>query len=236
MTLSFFQNLPLLFRHWRLQQRIGYRFKDITLLDVALTHASMEVANNERLEFLGDAVLDLVVSEILFKKYAEVDEGTLTQMKIMSVNNAHLLSVALNLGITDVLEMGKGLYQSESRGTKMFADAVEALIGAIYLDGGLRPAHKFIDKYVMQTLPTLQETKVHPKTALQNWLKKQGFEYPEYSVTQDATQSGDSLWYVKCTIKNLAITRTGRAETRKAAETEAAIEILGALGVMSNGS
>ena len=224
-----------LFRHWGLQARIGYRFKDVRRLDQALTHASLDRENNERLEFLGDAVLELVVSEHLYRQYRDVDEGTLTQLKIMSVNNVHLKSVALNLGLEDHLNVGKGLEKVEYRGEKMYADAVEAVIGAIYIDGGLRRARRFIDKYVIQTLPTLEETKVHPKTALQNWVKKQGFDYPVYEVVQDPHRAGGTDWLAKCTIKRLAITRTGSHTTRKGAETDAAVKILDALGVYANG-
>ena len=235
MRLNLYDAIRGIFRHWGLQSRIGYRFKDIRRLDQALTHASLNRANNERLEFLGDAVLELVVSEHLFRQYEDVDEGTLTQLKIMSVNNVHLKSVALNLGMEDHLNVGKGLANVENRGEKMYADAVEAVIGAIYIDGGLRPARKFIDKYVIQTLPTLAETKMHPKTALQNWVKKQGFDYPEYDVVQDPQKSGSSHWLAKCSIKRLAITRTGTDTTRKGAETAAAMEILNALGVLTDG-
>ena len=236
MKLRLYDAIFGLFRHWRLQTRIGYRFKDLTRLDEALTHASVDRVNNERLEFLGDSVLELIVSEYLFRQYPDIDEGTLTQLKIMSVNNVHLQSVALNLGLDEQLFIGKGLYNVENRGVKMYADVVEALIGAIYIDGGLRPARKFIDKYVIQTLPTLEETQMHPKTALQNWVSKQGMEYPEYDVVQDPHRSGGPNWHVKCSIKRLAITRTAAARSRKAAETEAARQILDSLGIMANGA
>ncbi len=236
MKLRLYDAILGIFRHWRLQTRIGYRFKDLTRLDEALTHASVDRINNERLEFLGDSVLELIVSEYLFRQYPDIDEGTLTQLKIMSVNNVHLQSVALNLGLDEQLFIGKGLYNVENRGVKMYADVVEALIGAIYIDGGLRPARKFIDKYVIQTLPTLEETQMHPKTALQNWVSKQGMEYPEYDVVQDPQRSGGMNWHVKCTIKRLAITRTAAAKSRKAAETEAARQILDSLGIMANGA
>ena len=236
MKLKLYDAIFGIFRHWRLQTRIGYRFKDLTRLDEALTHASVDRINNERLEFLGDSVLELIVSEYLFRQYPDIDEGTLTQLKIMSVNNVHLQSVALNLGLDEQLFIGKGLYNVENRGVKMYADVVEALIGAIYIDGGLRPARKFIDKFVIQTLPTLEETQMHPKTALQNWVSKQGMEYPEYDVVQDPHRSGGSNWQVKCTIKRLAITRTASARSRKAAETEAARQILDSLGIMANGA
>ena len=235
MSLRLYDAIFGLFRHWRLQTRIGYRFKDLTRLDEALTHASVDRVNNERLEFLGDSVLELIVSEYLYRQYPDIDEGTLTQLKIMSVNNVHLQSVALNLGLDEQLFIGKGLYNVENRGVKMYADVVEALIGAIYIDGGLRPARKFIDKYVIQTLPTLEETQMHPKTALQNWVSKQGMEYPDYDVVQDPQKSGGTNWHVKCTIKRLAITRTAAARSRKAAETEAARQILDSLGIMANG-
>lgn len=236
MKLNLYDSILGLFRHWGLQTRIGYRFKDLTQLDEALTHASVDRVNNERLEFLGDSVLELVVSEYLYRQYPDIDEGTLTQLKIMSVNNVHLQSVALNLGLDEQLFIGKGLYKVENRGVKMYADAVEALIGAIYIDGGLRPASKFIDKYVIQTLPTLEETQMHPKTALQNWVSKQGMEYPEYDVVQDPKRSGSTNWHVKCSIKRLAITRTASARSRKAAEAAAARQILDSLGIMANGA
>lgn len=236
MKLNLHDSIFGIFRHWRLQTRIGYRFKDLTRLDEALTHASVDRVNNERLEFLGDSVLELIVSEYLYRQYPDIDEGTLTQLKIMSVNNVHLQSVALNLGLDEQLFIGKGLYNVENRGVKMYADVVEALIGAIYIDGGLRPARKFIDKFVIQTLPTLEETQMHPKTALQNWVSKQGMEYPEYDVVQDPQRSGGSKWHVKCSIKRLAITRTAAARSRKAAEAEAARQILDSLGIMANGA
>ncbi len=236
MKLNLLGAIQALFKYWGLQSRIGYRFIDISRLQEALTHASLDRVNNERLEFLGDAVLDLVVSEFLYRQYPDVDEGTLTLLKIMSVNNVHLKSVALNLGLNDHLQISKGLYNVKDRGDKMYADAVEALIGAIFIDGGLRAARRFVDRCVIQTLPTLEETKMHPKTALQNWVKKQGMDYPDYDIVRDPQRSGGTDWHVKCTIRRLAISRTASAHSRKAAEAAAARQILDALGVVPNGA
>ena len=222
-------------RYWGLQRRIGYRFKDIKTLNTALTHPSLDRVNNQRLEFLGDAVLELVVSEFLFKEYPQVNEGTLTQLKIMSVNNVHLKSVAIHLQLEEYLLVGHGLNPNVNKHDKIHADAVEAVIGAIYIDGGLRPARRFVNKYVLQTLPTLEETQMHPKTALQNWARKQGFAYPEYEVVVEPHTQGAIEWTVKCSLKQLAIYRSAKARSRKEAERLAAEQILFDLGVYSNG-
>ena len=218
--------------YWPLQRRLGYFFKRISYLDRALTHPSHGPFNNQRLEYLGDSVLELIVSENLYQSYPDVNEGTLTKLKVMSVNNNHLRSVALNLDISNFLRLGHGTV-AKSQSEKMHADAVESVIGAIYLDGGHRHAERFVKRFVLETLPTLEETQQHPKTALANWASKQGFPYPTYETIESPKAPVHLHWTIKCTLDKLAITRIVTRKSRKEAEKLAAEEILYALGVYS---
>lgn len=221
----------------RLQHRIGYRFKDIRLFEQAMTHASADGESNERLEFLGDSVLGLIMSEMLYEQHPDVSEGTLTQLRIMSVNNSHLQEVAYELGLDDELKLGKGLAMSSERGVKMYADAVEALIGAIYKDGGFKPARKFVERHVRLTIPKFEERDLHPKTALSQWTQQHQEDFPRYEVIQDPNRRGTSHWLVKCSLERYSLTRTGASRrSRRAAETEAARQVLEALDVMTNGN
>ena len=134
-----------------LQQRLGYQFSDILLLDAALTHTSYVKGDgkankhNERLEFLGDAVLELCVSDYLFRNYAKLNEGVMTRARAASVCEAALHKVALELGLGECLRLSRGEEHSGGRSKpSILADAVEAVLGAIYLDGGLEPARAFV--------------------------------------------------------------------------------------------
>lgn len=237
MKLSLYDALVSFLHQNRIQHRIGYRFKDIRLFKLAMTHGSTGGDSNERLEFLGDSVLGLVMAEMLYKQYPDVSEGTLTQLRIMSVNNTHLQGVAEELGLDDELKIGKGLAMSSDRGVKMYADAVEALIGAIYMDGGFKPARKFVEKHVKLTIPKFEEKDLHPKTALSHWAQQNHEEFPIYEVVQDPATKNGSHWVVKCSLERYSLTRTGASRrSRRAAETEAARQILQTLDVMSNGN
>lgn len=223
--------------HWRyftFQNRIGYRFKKVKLLDQSLSHPSYSPLNNQRLEFLGDAVLELLVAEHLYRELPDINEGTLTSLKIMSVNNMHLKGVALKLQIHKYLQVGSGLKLQPERHDKLQADAVEALIGAIFIDGGLKPARRFVNRFVLQSLPRYEESDLHPKTALQNWLSKQGHDYPEYEVLSSPENGGDNVWSVKCSVKHMALTRTAKGNSRKEAETKAATLILNNLTAIND--
>ena len=221
-------------RYLPLQKRIRYYFKRVALLDQALTHPSFGSTNNQRLEFLGDAVLELIVADYLHSRYPEVNEGTLTKLKIMSVNNNHLRSVAMNLKVAGSLKLGSGT-KPKTPHEKMHADAVEAIIGAIYVDSGMRNARRFVNRFVLATLPSLEETQMHPKTALANWASKQGFPYPIYETIKEPKAPNHMDWTIKCSLQQLAITRMVTDRSRKEAEKQAAEEILFALGVYNEG-
>lgn len=237
MTLRLYDALVSYIHQSRIQHRIGYRFKNIQLFKQAMTHGSADGESNERLEFLGDSVLGLIMAEMLYKQYPNVSEGTLTQLRIMSVNNAHLQKVAADLGLDEELMISKGLAMSSDRGVKMYADAVEALIGAIYMDGGFKPARKFVEKHVKLSIPKFEDRDIHPKTALSHWTQQHQEEFPIYEVIQDPTMKSGSHWLVKCSLERYSLTRTGVSRrSRREAETEAARQILQALDVMSNGN
>src|SRR5436309_3073560 len=157
-----------------LQQRTGYRFKDPALLTRALTHRSSGTDHNERLEFLGDAVLSLVISSLLYQRFGGSDEGDLTRVRAHLVREDSLHRMALQLGLPDILRLGEG----EARGggarrATILADALEALIGATFLDGGFEAASAVVQALFGEIIETtdLASWSKDPKTALQEWLQ-----------------------------------------------------------------
>src|SRR3954469_3328277 len=168
-----------------LQQRIGHRFSDARLLNRALTHRSSGADHNERLEFLGDAVLSLVISGLLFERFSGSDEGDLTRVRAHLVREDSLHRVALSLGLPDVLRLSEG----ETRGggalrPSILADAVEALIGAIFLDGGFEPASAAVRRLFGEVISATEAdawTK-DAKTELQEWLQARRLQVPVYRI------------------------------------------------------
>lgn len=197
----------------RLEQVIGYRFCDPARLDLALTHSSVAYEqqqehaakndalrsdgkkdDNEQLEFLGDAVLGLAVTEHLFRAYPEFAEGTLTRLRAQFVSRQHLWHVAQQMGLGEFLSLGKGEERSGGRRkAAILANAVEALIAAIYLDGGLEPAVRIIDRWLLRdrldslaaAIRSGEDVGDH-KSALQEYFQAQGLGQPRYVVTSEA--------------------------------------------------
>lgn len=225
-------------RYWGLQRHIKYRFTHRKLLKQAFTHPSLRAENNQRLEFLGDAVLGVVVSEVLFDQFPTLNEGALTQLKIRSVNNENLREVAVDLGLEDYLLVGPGLTNGTHRPEKMYADAVEALIGAIFKDGGFRPAKRFIERFVVRRLDSISSSALdqNPKTQLGNWTAKQGFGYPSYHVVTNTGSANAPNWKVKCSLEEPKVSATAFASSIKQAEALAAGKILKTLGVAADGA
>ena len=169
----------------KFQLKIGYQFNNIDLLIVSLTHRSKGAEHNERLEFLGDSILNFVIAENIYLQYPEASEGELTRMRSAIVCGSSLCDIATKLEIGDLIILGLGELSSGGRArSSILSDSVEALIGAIFLDGGIVFAKKFILEWFKNSLRSV-DTKSHlkdPKTNLQEFSQRLGICLPEYRV------------------------------------------------------
>lgn len=216
----------------RLQDRLGYAFKDPGLLDQALTHRSCGARNNERLEFLGDAVLDFVVAELLYQGEPDAHEGRLTRLRAHLVRRETLAAIARDLGLGDVLRLGPGELKSAGRGRdSILADAFEAIVGAIYLDAGISPCREVLDTlYRDRFTRAAQETGLKDaKTRLQEALQGRGRALPEYTVVNLEGAPHDQSFTVACQVDGIANPVTGFGASRRKAEQDAARKALEAL-------
>ena len=216
----------------RLQAAIGYRFSDARLLLQALTHRSVGTHNNERLEFLGDAVLNAAVSAELFARHGGYEEGDLTRMRASLVNQEALAALALEIGLGEHLQLGPGeLKSGGQRRASILADALEALIGAIYLDGGFDATRIVILQLFAARLqtPASPETLKDPKTQLQEWLQARNLRLPVYAVEVVTGEAHRQLFRVSCEVQALGVRAEGEAGSRRSAEQEAARHALGLL-------
>jgi ribonuclease-3 len=212
-----------------LQQRLGHRFAQPRLLVCALTHRSFGADHNERLEFLGDAVLNLAISGLLYERFSGSDEGDLTRVRAHLVREESLHRAALQLGLPDVMRMSEG----EARGggaqrPSILADAVEALIGATYLDGGWEPAQHIVRRLygeVIQATDADSWSK-DAKTELQEWLQARRLPVPAYRIAATRGQAHAQTFEVECAVAALDLTERGEGRSRRAAEQEAARRML----------
>jgi ribonuclease-3 len=214
------------------ESRLGYRFRDPTLLDAALTHRSAGKANYERLEFLGDAVLTLAVAVLLFDVHPEADEGELTRYRASLVSGRSLADLATELGLGVQLRLGGGELKSGGfRRDSILADALEALFGAVYLDGGFDAAQGVIGRLYagrVATLPVAGDLK-DAKTRLQELLQGRGLRLPRYSV-DDVSGEPHEHWFVaSCEVEALGLRERGEGSSRRRAEQQAAGRMLDAL-------
>ena len=215
-----------------LQQRLGHRFANAELLARALTHRSYGADHNERLEFLGDAVLSLAISSLLFDRFAGSDEGDLTRVRAHLVREETLHRVALQIGLPDVLSLSDG----EARGggaqrASILADALEAVIGAAFLDGGFDAARLMVQRLFGETI---QSTDVgnwakDAKTELQEWLQARRLPVPTYRISATRGQAHAQTFDVECSVPALGLVESGEGRSRRIAEQEAARRMLDAL-------
>ncbi|HEU5293741.1 MAG TPA: ribonuclease III [Burkholderiaceae bacterium] len=215
-----------------LQKRLGYTFSEQALLTRALTHRSFGTEHNERLEFLGDAVLNLAVSSLLYERFAGSDEGDLTRVRAHLVREESLHRTALALGLPDVMRLSEG----EARGggaqrPSILADAVEALIGAAYLDGGFERAFELVRRLFGDVIAASEAHtwSKDAKTELQELLQARRIAVPTYRIIGTTGQAHAQTFEVECAIPSLSLTETGHGRSRRAAEQEAAGRLLDAL-------
>jgi ribonuclease-3 len=210
-------------------RQLGYEFSDPALLEQALTHRSRSASNNERLEFLGDAVLSMVIAEALHEQEQGADEGTLTRLRAMLVSGDSLATVAASIGVGDRLRLGAGEQRSGGHQRKsLMADALEAIYGAVYLDGGYGAARAVIRKHFQDRLAGLPEPDAlkDPKTLLQERLQASGDNLPQYVVTRESGPPHARFFQVSCLLAELGLSAAGSGSSRRRAEQQAAEAML----------
>jgi ribonuclease-3 len=215
----------------RLQQRLGYSFRDTGLLERAVSHRSVGAHNNERLEFLGDAILGFEVADYLYGHAGDADEGQLSRMRAHLVRRETLAEVARELQLGDVLLLGQGELRSggQSRDS-ILADAVEAIIAATYLDGGLAEARALVRRLLggrlSEPAPVLRRK--DPKTRLQEFLQSNALPLPLYEVLQVTGEPHDQTFRIRCVTERGGETE-GTGSSRRKAEQAAARAMLARL-------
>lgn len=217
-----------------LQDRIAYQFNDIEGLQLALTHRSFSAQNNERLEFLGDSILDLVVGESLFERYPDLREGELSRMRSALVKGKSLAAMAREFDLGPVLRMGSGEVSNGGRERdSLLADAFEALVGAIYRDAGFEVCRQCVLRWFEDRLQRAEGNRrlqqKDPKTRLQEWLQARKQPLPEYSVVETLGAEHNMQFKVECRLALLQKPVTGSGLSRRQAEQDAANAALQAL-------
>jgi ribonuclease III len=212
-----------------LREQLGYEPRDPGLFVAALTHRSAPGTNNERLEFLGDAVLNLVVAEHLYRLYPKATEGDLSRLRARIVSSEPLAEVAADLAIGATLKMGSGELKSGGfRRKSILADAFEGLCGAVFLDSGLEAARALIETLFgprIAALPPLDALK-DAKTRLQEYLQSRGLALPRYTVARVEGEPHAQVFLMNCDVKALGLRAQGSGSNRRRAEQEAAAAVL----------
>ena len=213
----------------RLQERLQHRFTDPALLARALTHRSFSAEHNERLEFLGDSVLNLAVSALLYERLAALPEGDLTKVRATLVKQEPLHQIAIGLGLPDVLRLGEGeIRTGGQRRPSILADALEAMIGAVYLDAGYAAAEALVRRLFdnVEINPRMAASAKDPKTELQEWLQGRKMKLPIYRVAATLGAAHKQTFDVECEVLELRAVERGIGASRRAAEQAAAAAML----------
>ena len=212
-----------------LQSRLQHVFAKPALLTQAVTHRSFSADHNERLEFLGDAVLNLAVADLLFERLSTLPEGDLSRIRANLVKQDTLHLLAVTLGLPDVIRLGEG--EARSGGQKrpsILADALEAVIGAVYLDAGFTAAQALIHRLfkAVEINPTMEAIGKDPKTELQEWLQGRKMNLPLYKVVGTQGAAHKQTFDVECEIIELNFSERGIGGSRRAGEQAAAAAML----------
>jgi ribonuclease-3 len=215
------------------RRELGYRFRDPNYLARALTHRSAGGRHNERLEFLGDAVLGFIIAEALHRSLPDADEGHLSRLRAALVKRETLAEIARELDLGAQLRLGSGELKSGGyRRASILADGLEALIGAVYLDGDIAAARSVLERLYAGRLGNLPspESLKDPKTRLQELLQGRGLPVPEYRVEEVAGQDHRQQFTVSCEVAGAIAPAVGHGSSRRRAEQAAAADMLAALG------
>ncbi len=215
--------------HEPLEKALGYRFKDKRLLQTALTHRSHGSSHNERLEFLGDGVLNCVIASALFERFPDLPEGDLSRLRAHLVRQESLHQLALQLRLGEHLRLGEGEMRSGGhQRPSILADALEALFGAVYLESGFDVAAGLIRRLFASLLEALVpgQSMKDPKTRLQEWLQGRRKPLPRYQLLETTGAAHDQRFHVACQIDALGIATRGMGASRRLAEQAAAEKAL----------
>jgi len=215
--------------HAALQDRLQHRFQDPALLARALTHRSFSAEHNERLEFLGDSVLNLAVAALLYQRLRNQPEGDLSRVRANLVKQDTLHQLAVGLGLPGLVRLGEG--EARSGGQKrpsILADALEAVIGAVYLDAGYAPAEALVHRLFSQLeiKPEMSAAAKDPKTELQELLQGRKMKLPVYRVAGTVGAAHKQTFDVECEVTELGLTERGIGASRRAGEQAAAAAML----------
>jgi len=208
-----------------LQNRLGHNFKDATLLQQALTHRSHSSLHNERLEFLGDSILNCVVASLLFDRYNKIDEGDLSRLRANLVKQQSLYEIAQRLDLSQFLRLGEGELKSGGfRRPSILADTLEALFGAIFLDAGFNAARDVIRSLYIPILDTVDPKTLgkDAKTLLQEYLQGKKIPLPQYNVVATHGAAHNQEFEIECLVPKLEIQVFGTGGSRRAGEQAAA--------------
>ena len=218
----------------RLQRRLGYEFRDEALLLQSLTHRSAGSRNNERLEFLGDAILGFEIAEILCRQHPHATEGELSRARAQLVKRETLAGVARHLELGDYLILGTGELRSGGQTRdSILSDAVEAIIAAVFMDADIESARalvrRILKKEIAEISPEAQPK--DSKTQLQEYLQAQGKALPVYEVVTVGGSAHEQLFVVECRVDSVDLTNRGEGSSRRKAEQQAASAVLKKIGV-----
>jgi ribonuclease-3 len=208
-----------------LEERLGYRFVTPGLLEQAVTHRSHGAVHNERLEFLGDAVLNCTIAQLLFAKYARLNEGDLSRLRANLVKQSSLADIGERIGLADFMRLGEGEMKSGGfRRPSILADTVEAIFGAVMVDGGFEPAREAIARQFEPILKHVDPKTLgkDSKTLLQEYLQGKRLPLPLYTVVETRGAAHNQEFEVECAIPKLEISVRGTGRSRRAAEQNAA--------------
>jgi ribonuclease-3 len=205
--------------------QIGYRFRDASLLDRALTHRSSGAIHNERLEFLGDGVLNCAVAAELYRRFPALPEGELSRLRAHLVNQQTLAGLAAQLDLGVSLKLGEGEQRSGgAQRPSILADAVEALLGAVFLDGGFDAACGVVGRLYAELLEQADPLVLgkDAKTRLQEWLQARRLALPQYAVIATRGEAHAQTFEIECRVPSLEVRTTGSGSSRRSAEQAAA--------------
>ena len=212
-----------------LQQRLQHQFSNVSLLSRALTHRSFSSDHYERLEFLGDSVLGLAISDLLYARLGALPEGDLSRVRANLVKQDTLHQLALGLGLPDVLKLGEGEMRSGGpKRASILADTLEAIIGAVYLDAGFAKAQALVHRLfeAVEINPQMEAIGKDPKTELQEWLQGRKMKLPVYTVVGTLGAAHKQSFDVECEIPELRLSERGIGGSRRAGEQAAAAAML----------
>jgi ribonuclease-3 len=213
----------------QVEKILNYNFSDKNLLELALTHRSFQGKNNERLEFLGDSILNFVIAESLFKKFDLLPEGDLSRLRSQLVKSETLSEIGILLQLGDYLILGEGVLKSAGwRRPSILADSVEAIIGAVFIDGGISDASDLILDWFKDRIDLINPDKIEKdsKSVLQELLQSKKISLPDYNIVSIEGEAHCQHFRVSCSIPKLGLSIEGEGSSRKIAEQGAAEEIL----------